>query len=299
MDFRTIGRQNVIKSYFLMTLMVFLLVGFLDLIAYFYSTYSLLPITIFAVIFGSLSTIYSYYNSDKLVLRLTKTTLIDHDQNPQLYNLVQEVCLAAGLPLPKIGIVEDDAPNAFATGRDEDHAVIVFTTRILEIMDREELQGVVAHELAHVKNRDTLVNAVVTVTVGIIVVISDILLRTSGLASSGNNKKGSGSPIALVFLLIAAILTPIAAAMIQASISRRRESLADTSAVGFTRNPSGLRQALEKLQGDNTVVKARNKSVAHLWLEDPLPKKKLNLFSTHPTLESRIELLRRMESNPS
>lgn len=292
MDFRKLGKMNVIKSYFLLVTMATLLIVVIDLISlYFNSTYSLLGITTMALIFSVLSTFISYYNSDKIVLKMTKATLIDHEANPQLYNLVEEMALASGVKMPKVGIVNDDAPNAFATGRNEDHGVIVFTTSILNLMDREELQGVVAHELSHIKNRDTLVSAIVTSTAGLIAVLSDVMLR---IVAHSSNRKNS-NPFILPAILIAMILAPIAAMLIQAAVSRKRESLADASAVAFTRNPAGLRKALEKLQSDSTVVQARANSVAHLWIESPLPKKKLNLFATHPSIQSRIDTLKSME----
>lgn len=292
MDFRKLGKMNVIKSYFLLITMAILLIIVIDLISlYFNSTYSLLGITTIALIFSVLSTFISYYNSDKIVLKMTKATLIDHEANPQLYNLVEEMALASGVKMPKVGIVNDDAPNAFATGRNEDHGVIVFTTSILNLMDREELQGVVAHELSHIKNRDTLVSAIVTSTAGLIAVLSDVMLR---IVAHSSNRKNS-NPFLLPAILIAMILAPIAAMLIQAAVSRKRESLADASAVAFTRNPAGLRKALEKLQSDSTVVQARANSVAHLWIESPLPKKKLNLFATHPSIQSRIDTLKSME----
>ena len=292
MDFRKLGKMNVIKSYFLLVTMAILLIVVIDLISlYFNSTYSLLGVTTFALIFSVLSTFISYYNSDKIVLKMTKATLIDHEANPQLYNLVEEMALASGVKMPKVGIVNDDAPNAFATGRNEDHGVIVFTTSILNLMDREELQGVVAHELSHIKNRDTLVSAIVTSTAGLIAVLSDVMLR---IVAHSSNRKNS-NPFILPAILIAMILAPIAAMLIQAAVSRKRESLADASAVAFTRNPAGLRKALEKLQSDSTVVQARANSVAHLWIESPLPKKKFNLFATHPSIQSRIDTLKSME----
>lgn len=292
MDFRKLSKMNVIKSYFLLVTMAILLIVVIDLISlYFNSTYSLLGITTMALIFSVLSTFISYYNSDKIVLKMTKATLIDHEANPLLYNLVEEMALASGVKMPKVGIVNDDAPNAFATGRNEDHGVIVFTTSILNLMDREELQGVVAHELSHIKNRDTMVSAIVTSTAGLIAVLSDVMLR---IVAHSSNRKNS-NPFILPAILVAMILAPIAALLIQAAVSRKRESLADASAVAFTRNPAGLRKALEKLQSDSTVVQARANSVAHLWIESPLPKKKLNLFATHPSIQSRIDTLKSME----
>lgn len=237
----------------------------------------------------------SYYASDKIVLTMTGAKVIDHDSAPQLFNLVQELTIAAGLPMPKVAIVEDPAPNAFATGRDPEHAVIAFTTGILQVMDRDQLQGVAAHELAHVANRDTLVSAVAATTAGAIALLSDFILRIT-MFGGGKRDENGGNPIALIAALVAAILAPIAALLLKSAISRKRESLADATAVAFTRNPAGLRRALETLAVDSTVVHQRSNAVAHMWIESPLDKSTTSqLFATHPTLESRIALLRAME----
>ena len=237
----------------------------------------------------------SYYGSDKIVLSMTGAKVIDHDSAPQLFNLVQELTLAAGMPMPKVAIVEDPAPNAFATGRDPEHAVIAFTTGILQVMDREQLQGVAAHELAHVANRDTLVSAVAATTAGAIALLSDFILRMT--LFGGNRDRNNQNPIVLVVALLATLLAPIAATLLKSAVSRKRESLADASAVEYTRNPTGLRRALETLAKDSTVVRQKSNAVAHMWIESPLDGKAVSrLFATHPPLAERIEILRRMES---
>lgn len=237
----------------------------------------------------------SYFGSDKIVLTMTGARLIDHDSAPQLFNLVEELTMAAGLPMPKVAIVEDPAPNAFATGRDPDHAVIAFTTGILEKMDREQLQGVAAHELAHVANRDTLVSAIAATTAGAIALLSDFVLRMTMFGGRDRESNGS-NPLVLVAALIATLLAPIAATLLKAAISRKRESLADASAIAFTRNPTGLRRALEVLERDSTVVHQRSNAVAHMWIESPLDARSVSqLFATHPPLRERIEILRQME----
>jgi len=252
-----------------------------------------------AVIFALVMVWGSYYNSDKLVMTMTGARIIDHDSAPQLFNLVQEIVIAAGIPMPKVAIVEDPAPNAFATGRDPDHAVIAFTTGILNSMDREELQGVAAHELAHVANRDTLVMAVAATTAGVIAIISDIAIRMSWF-TGGNRRDNndSGNAIGAIVGLVAVILAPIAALLLRSAISRKRESLADATAVAFTRNPTGLRRALETLAQDSTVVEQRSNAVAHIWIESPLDSSTTSkLFATHPPIEERIALLRQMEGS--
>ena len=250
----------------------------------------------FAVAISLASVWGSYYASDKIVLTMTGARLIDHDEAPQLFNLVHELTMASGLPMPKVAIVEDSAPNAFATGRDPEHAVIAFTTGILHLMDREQLQGVAAHELAHVANRDTLVSAVAATTAGSIALMSDLILRITMFGGGRRDNDNNGNPLIMVAALIGLFLAPIAAMLLRSAVSRKRESLADATAVAFTRNPAGLRRALESLAQDSTVVHQRSNAVAHMWIESPLDSSSTSkLFSTHPPLAERIELLRQME----
>jgi heat shock protein HtpX len=236
----------------------------------------------------------SYWKSDSLVLTMTQAKVISHEDAPQLYNLVEEVCIAAGLPMPKVAIVQDPAPNAFATGRDPNHAVIAFTTGILEKMDREQLQGVAAHEMAHVGNRDTLVMAVAATTAGLLAILADMGARMAFFSRRGNDS----NPIAIIVSLVIILLAPIAALLLRAAISRKREALADATAVQFTRNPTGLRRALETLAADSTVVHQKSTAVAHVWIESPLDGKSKSMFDTHPPLAARIALLREMEGAP-
>jgi heat shock protein HtpX len=237
----------------------------------------------------------SYYGSDKLVLTMTGAKLIQESDNPKLFDLIHEVIIASGLPMPKVAVVIDDAPNAFATGRDPDHALIAFTTGILDVMDRDQLQGVIAHELAHVANRDTLVSAVAATTAGAIAIVSDVLARM--MFFGGRRENNNANPIALVVSIIILIMAPVAAIMLKSAISRKRESLADATAVSFTRNPAGLRSALEVLAADSTVVQQRSTAVAHIWIESPLDSKSVSkMFSTHPPIQERIAVLKSMES---
>jgi heat shock protein HtpX len=239
----------------------------------------------------------SYYGSDKLVLTMTGAKLIQESDNPKLFGLVQEVCIASGLKLPKIAIVADPAPNAFATGRNPEHALIAFTTGILDVMDRDELQGVIAHEMSHVANRDTLVSAVAATTAGAIAILSDVLTRMMWFGGGRRNQNNNSNPLLIVFSLLILVLAPIAAVLLKSAISRKRESLADATAVSFTRNPAGLRAALEVLARDSTVVQQRSTSVAHIWIESPLDGSLVSkLFSTHPPIQERIAALRAMES---
>ena len=255
--------------------------------------FSIVPI---AVVIALVSVWGSYWASDKIVLTMTGAKVITEEDHPQLYNLVQEIVIASGLPMPKIAIVNDAAPNAFATGRDPERGVIAFTTGLLEKMDREQIQGVVAHELAHVANRDTLVSAVAATTAGALALMSDLLIRMMWFG--GNRQRNSGSnPLALVAALVALILAPIAATLLRSAISRRREALADATAIAYTRNPAVLRRALETLAEDSTVVNQKSTAVAHVWIESPLDARSTaKLFATHPPIEERIALLRKMEN---
>ncbi len=235
----------------------------------------------------------SYYASDKLVLTMTRAKVIDESENPNLFNLIHEVVIASGLPMPKVAIVDDAAPNAFATGRNPEHALIAFTTGILDAMDREQLQGIIAHEMSHVANRDTLVSAIAATTAGAIALLSDFLMR---MIWFGGRRNSQANPLVLIISLITIILAPIAAMLLRTAISRRRETLADATAVSFTRNPAGLRSALEVLAANSTVVRAKSSAVAHVWIESPLDSSLVSkLFATHPPIQERIATLRAME----
>jgi heat shock protein HtpX len=296
-DFRAAQSANKGKTYFLLASM-----GVLTwLVAYAALTYfgvgtasTIVPISVGISLVGVWG---SYYGSDKLVLTMTGAKLIQREDAPELFNLIEEIVIASGLPMPKVAIVEDTAPNAFATGRNPEHALIAFTTRILEVMDRDELQGVIAHELSHVANRDTLVSAVAATTAGAIAILSDFMARMMFFGGGRDRRDGNSNPLLLVVSLFIMILAPMAAMLLKSAISRKRESLADATAVSFTRNPAGLRKALEVLAADSTVVRQKSNAVAHIWIESPLDSKSLSkLFSTHPPIEERIATLRAMES---
>jgi len=228
---------------------------------------------------------------------MTGAKEIQESDNPKLFGLIQEITIASGLPMPKVAIVQDSAPNAFATGRNPEHALIAFTTGILDAMDRDQLQGVIAHEMAHVGNRDTLVSAVAATTAGAIALISDMLMRIMWFGGGRRDRDNNGNPIMLVASLIVLILAPIAAMMLKSAISRKRESLADATAVAFTRNPAGLRSALEVLAADSTVVHQKSTAVAHIWIESPLDGSSVSkMFASHPPIQERIATLRAMES---
>ena len=301
MNFRKLQAANKRKTIELLFGMG-LLVGLVVYAALTYFGKTGVGLVPFAVGIALVSVWGSYWASDKIVLTMTGAKEIQESDNPKLFNLIQEVAIASGLKMPKVAIVEDSAPNAFATGRNPDNALIAFTTGILNAMDREELQGVIAHELSHVANRDTLVSAVAATTAGAIAILSDFLTRMMwfGGGSRRDDRDNNQNPLALVFSLIILILAPLAAMLLRSAISRRREALADATAVAFTRNPTGLRRALEVLAADTTVVQQRSTAVAHIWIESPLDGSSVSkLFSTHPPIEERIATLRKMEANPS
>jgi heat shock protein HtpX len=296
MNFRAMQAANRRKTFGLLAGMGLLtgLVVYAALTYFGSSTVGIVPIAVGIALIGVWG---SYYGSDKLVITMTGARQIQESDNPKLFGLIQEVCIASGLPVPKVAIVDDPAPNAFATGRNQDHALIAFTTGILDVMDRDELQGVIAHEMSHVANRDTLVSAVAATTAGAIAILSDILTRMMWFGGGRRERDSNSNPLAIALSLLILILAPIAAVLLKSAISRKRESLADATAVAFTRNPAGLRSALEVLAKDSTVVQQRSTSVAHIWIESPLDGTSVSkLFSTHPPIQERIAALRAMES---
>jgi heat shock protein HtpX len=249
----------------------------------------------------------SYYNSDKIAIAASRARPADETEYRRYHNLVEGLCIAAGLPKPKLYVVDDPAPNAFATGRNPKHAALAVTTGLLEIMNRVELEGVIAHELSHVKNYDILVTTIAVTAVGTIALISDIGLRFAfwgGLSGRRDNNSGDAGPIGAIIAiasLAVLMLAPFAGYLMQMAMSRNREYLADASGVQLTRYPPGLISALEKLRDDHAVVHHATKATAQMWIEQPLetdkdkPGSKFNnLFDTHPPLEDRIKRLQEM-----
>lgn len=256
-----------------------------------------------AVVLSVVMTWGSYAAGDKVVLRMSRARAVTAADEPRLHNIVEGLAIAAGLPKPAIYVVDDAAPNAFATGRDPEHASIAVTTGLLERLNRIELEGVIAHELAHVKNRDTLVMAITATLVGVLVLLADFTMR--GFFWGGSrSREDRGGPLAVVLLvggLLAALLMPLMARVMRFAVSRRREFYADMQGVQLTRYPPGLISALEKLRADSTVVRAATHATNHMWIESPLPtreqgwRSKLNrLFDTHPPMEERIKVLREL-----
>jgi heat shock protein HtpX len=265
------------------------------------------PIAVVAFVFAAGSAAVAYWKSDAIALAAAHARPASRDQYPRLFNLVEGLTIAAGLPMPRIYIVDDPAPNAFATGRDPEHAAVAVTTGLLERMNRVELEGVLAHELSHVRNYDILVMTLAVTLVGSIALITDFGLRALwwGGLMGGNRRRddreGQGAPWLALIGLVFLILAPIVAKLMQFALSRHRESLADFSAVSLTRYPPGLISALEKLRDDDTVVRAHSHAMAHMWIESPLdreegqPGSRLNrLFDTHPPLEERIAALKEL-----
>jgi heat shock protein HtpX len=258
-----------------------------------------------AFVVGTVSGIATYYGGARMVLAASRAKEITHEDAPVLFNVVEEMAIAAGLPMPKVYIIEDTAPNAFATGRDPEHASVAVTSGLLKKLDRDELQGVIAHEMSHVGNFDIRYAMLVGVLVGTTVLISDFFLRGlwfGGGARGGGRGGGGGGYIQLIMIVVAvllAILAPLFARLLQLSISRQREYLADATAVQLTRNPKGLADALQKISGDKEVLEAANRATAHLYIVNPVKKfekRAKGLFSTHPPIEDRIEILRSMET---
>jgi len=248
------------------------------------------------------SSLVSYFNSDKVALSISHAKPADPQQYARLYNLVEGLCIASGLPMPRLYIIEDDAPNAFSTGRNPKHAAVAVTTGLLAKMNRVELEGVLAHELSHIRNYDILVMTLTVTMVGIIALLSDFFLRFTFFG--GGRDDDSNSPVGAIlaiFGFILLIFAPIIAYIMQFAVSRRREFLADASGAQLTRYPPGLISALEKLKADTTSIHTASKATAHLWIEEPLDKEtkkgpsRLNhLFDTHPPLDDRIRALQAM-----
>ena len=264
-----------------------------------------LAATIVALVVAGVLAFTSYWKADKIALAVSRAKPADPQEYARLHNLVEGLCLASGLPKPGVYVVVDPAPNAFATGRNPRHAAIAVTTGLLEKLNRVELEGVVAHELSHIRNYDILVSTLAVTMVGSVALLSDLSIRTmwwnGGRVSREGDRHNSSNPLALVgFALL--ILAPLAARAMQAAVSRQRETLADVSACQMTRYPPGLISALEKLQADNTVTHSASTATAHLWIEQPLSgvgdagkmRATHRLFDTHPPLEERIALLREL-----
>lgn len=290
-------------------LIMFGFAAFITLVVYIftqalgYQGPSALGFTGIALIIAGIMNFFAYFSSDKLVMAISGAKQIQKKDNPTLFRTVENLCLASGLPMPKIYVINDTAPNAFATGRNPKHASICFTTGILSKLNKLELEGVAAHELSHVGNYDTRLMSIVSVLVGLLALLADWFIRILwwGGGQRDNDNRGAGGAVIMVAALVLAILSPIIAMLIQLSISRKREFMADASGALITRNPDSLASALLKISKDTEPLEAANKATAHLYIVNPLKGRKdaigwfAGLFNTHPPVEERIKALRAMQ----
>jgi len=295
--------NNRHKTWLLLAIFFVVIIG----LGYVFSqVYDSPGILFLAVIFSSLFAVISYWSSDKIVLAMSGAREVTHNNARELYHLVENLCITAGLPAPKIYLIDDSAPNAFATGRDAEHAVICFTTGLLAKLDKTELEGVAAHELSHVGNRDILLATVVTILVGTVVLLADWFSRSLlwGHSRRGNDDREGGQAQILFMIvgLLLAILAPIFATLMQLAISRKREFLADAAAAMLTRYPEGLARALEKISRDREPLEVANRATAHLYIASPFKadtEREVGWFAklwlTHPPIKERIAALRGMK----
>ena len=288
--------KNIRNSYILITFFLIFVIG----VGWVFSQALNSPgILVIAVIFSTLMSIGSYWWSDKIVLSMSGAREIDHDSARELYHIVENLAITAGLPTPKIYIIDDTAPNAFATGRDPQPAVIAVTTGILQKLNKTELEGVIAHEMSHIGNRDILFSTIVVVLVGFVTLLADWFWRASFFGRRRSRDEGNGGGYIFIIAIALTILAPIVATLIQLAISRKREFLADADGALLTRYPEGLARALEKISADTEPLEVANKATAHLYIVNPLKGEGgrswfANLFSTHPPIEERIAALRGM-----
>ncbi len=286
---------NVRKTWFLFTGFLGVVIALGWVISQYYGDPSIL---LFAVIFSTVMSLVSYWYSDKIVLSMAHAKEVDLKANPELYRIVENLAITAGLPMPKLYIVPEAQLNAFATGRDPKHAVVAVTEGLLAKLDKTELEGVLAHEMSHIGNRDILVNTMAVILVGFISLVADMFMRSIFWGSGNRDREGGGGAIAIIGLALA-ILAPISATLLQLAISRRRESLADASGALLTRYPRGLASALEKIARDVTPMRRARNTTAHLWIDDPFTGQQRTAwwhkaFMTHPPIEERIRALREM-----
>jgi heat shock protein HtpX len=293
------AESNIHKTWFYLTGFLVFIIALGWLISFLTGSYVILWI---AVAYSVLMSFFSYWYSDKIVLAMSRAKPIEKKDNPELYRLVENLCITAGLPLPKIYIIPEEQPNAFATGRDSKRAVIAITQGLLDKLERVELEGVIAHELSHIGNRDILLSTIVVVLVGVVVMITDLFFRISfygGFGGRDSKDNGQLKIILLVVSLALAVLAPLFAVLIKLAISRKREFLADSSGALLTRYPEGLARALEKISRDPSPMKVANNSTAHLFIASPFKGKRARswftkLFMTHPPVEERVKALRGM-----
>jgi heat shock protein HtpX len=290
--------KNIRKTWFLITAFLVFIIGLGYVFSYQFNSPAIL---IGAVIFSFFMSFLSYWHSDKIALAVSGAREVKHNENPELYHILENLCITAGLPMPKLYIIEENAPNAFATGRNPEHAAVAVTRGLLQKLNRSELEGVLAHELSHIGNYDMLLSTAVVVLVGFIALASDWFLRWSFWGrKSSNDDRGQLGAIMMLFGIVLAILSPLVATLIQLAISRKREFLADASGALLTRYPEGLASALQKISMDQTLMRSANKATAHLFISNPFSagrrsQKISALFMTHPPVEERIKALRGLQ----
>jgi heat shock protein HtpX len=288
--------QNIRKTWFLMTVFLLIVIGVGWAASYYFGNAVILYI---AVGFALVMNITAYWKSDKIAIASTGAKEADPREFLELHRIVENLSITAGLPKPRIYIIQDSAPNAFATGRNPEHSAIAVTTGLLNVLERNELEGVIAHELAHIGNRDILVMTVAVVLVGVISILADMFIRISIFGGSGNRDKG-GNPIMLIGAVVAIIVAPIAAKLMQMAVSRKREFLADASGALLTRYPEGLATALEKISSYKPSMKKANHATAHLFISNPFGATEkgrfvAKMFATHPPIPERLSALRGMK----
>ncbi|MFH1423820.1 MAG: M48 family metallopeptidase [Candidatus Nealsonbacteria bacterium] len=296
MTIYTHAESNIRKTWILVSLFFIFIIG----LGWFFSyTFQNQAILIFAVVFSLVMNIASFWYSDRIVLAMTKARPIEKKDNPELYRIVENLCITAGLPLPRIYIIPEAQPNAFATGRNAKHAVVAVTQGLLEKLDKQELEGVVAHELSHIGNKDMMLMTVVVVLVGFVSILSDMFMRSmlfGGLRRRDSRGSGQAGAILALASVVLMILSPLVAMLIQMAISRKREFLADASGALLTRYPEGLARALAKIAVDPAPMKRVSNSTAHLYISSPFRGKRFSsFFSTHPPVEQRIKALKEMQ----
>ncbi len=280
-----------------MMIFIIIIAGFFYVIGKYYGSPA--PYFIIGILFSFISSIGGYLYGDKLVLLTTGAKPANKKQYFDLYTVTENLAIAEGIPMPALYVIDDPAPNALATGRDTKHATVAVTTGLLSIMNRTELEGVIAHELSHINNYDTLLMTIVAVLVGTVALVADWIMRSLWWGRRRDDRENRASPVLYLLLIVALIIAPIAATLIQLAISRRREYLADASGALLTRYPAGLANALEKIAGDPHLLRTATTSTAHLFIANPFKKKNgsnwlTTLFSTHPPVEERIKILRSM-----
>ncbi len=289
--------SNIRKTWGMFTIFLIVVVGLGYVFAQLYQSPGILY---FAVAFSVFTNIWAYWFSDKIVLKMAGAQPVGRENYRELYNIVENLSITAGLPTPKIFLTNDQQLNAFATGRDPEHGVVVVTTGLLEKLNRSELEGVLAHELSHIGNRDILISTVAVVLAGFIAILSDIFLRSMRFRSFGGRDRSNAQGMMILLGIVFSLLAPLAALLMRLAISRRRESLADTSGALLTRYPEGLANALQKIADDKTPMPRASNSTAHLWVDDPFNRDSKaswlhSLFMTHPPIAERIAALRGME----